>query len=88
MSSKDDISRVYLQIPMEPEPRTWIGSQNQLDLIESYETGKFGNWGKPGLRKYLKENETEVEWRRKRRPRDEFEETQKVIKQNPTIFVA
>ena len=34
------------------------------ELINNYKTGKYGNWTKPGLRLFIRENSTEYQWRR------------------------
>lgn len=62
-ASRDERARIYIQFPMQPKPENWEGSEEQLNLIESYETGKFGDWQKPGIRKYLRENSTEHTFR-------------------------
>jgi len=58
-SNRDQTARIYVQIPLQPRPENWDGSE----LRESYQTGKFGNWAKPGLRRYLRENSTEYNFR-------------------------
>lgn len=73
ISSKDVIrtlqndnkeTRIYLHFAMEPKPENWDNSEQKQNLKLGYKTGKFGNWGKPGLRFYLRENSTENRWRR------------------------
>lgn len=62
-SSRDERARIYVQIPLEPRPKDWDSSFAKRTLQDSYESGRFGNWIKPGLRLYLRENSTESEWR-------------------------
>lgn len=57
--------RIYLQIPAEPRPADWENSLSQISLRNSYKDGKFGDWMKPGLRKYLRENSNEHEFKSK-----------------------
>lgn len=52
-------TRIYLQVAAEPLPEYWPNSLEQQNLIDSYATGKFGNWTKPGLRRFLRENSFE-----------------------------
>jgi len=54
-------ARVYVQIPIEVIPDNWQGSEEQLELLDSYKTGRFGNWYKPGKRCYIRENKSECE---------------------------
>lgn len=62
-SNRFEKTRIYMQIPMEPKPEGWEGSEAQRGLKESYDTGKFGDWSKPGVRRYLRENSTEYNYR-------------------------
>lgn len=62
-SSQDENTRIYVQIPLEPKPRNWETFSERITLKKSYETGRFGNWIKPGLRLYLRKNSTESNWR-------------------------
>lgn len=56
-------ARIYLHFALEPKPAGWDSSEQKRTLKASYETGQFGNWAKPGLRFYLRENSTEHRWR-------------------------
>lgn len=59
LAGNTSIARVYVQIPIEPKPEWWEGSSFQKDLDNSYSSGRFGDWSKPGKRKYMRENKTE-----------------------------
>ncbi|MFS8158947.1 MAG: hypothetical protein ACMG6E_01805 [Candidatus Roizmanbacteria bacterium] len=63
LNSKSDSMRMFVQIAMEPKPPGWDESSEKSALQMSYETGKFGNWHKPGLRLYIRENSTEYDSR-------------------------
>lgn len=63
-SNKTAEARVYLQIAVEPKPKNWMKMMTYHTLRSSYNTGKFGDWSKPGVRSYLRENSTEYNWRR------------------------
>ena len=52
-----------MQISAEPIPSTWFKTSYHKELQNSYKTGKFGNWMKPGVRRYVKENSTEYKYR-------------------------
>lgn len=52
-------ARVYVQIPIQPIDSEWIHSDFRSELEMSYQSGKFGDWQKPGKRSYLKENQHE-----------------------------
>jgi len=56
-------ARIYLHFSLEPKHAKWDSSEQKRSLKTSYETGQFGNWAKPGLRFYLRENSTEHRWR-------------------------
>ncbi len=85
-SSRDNSARIYIQISIEPKPIGWDSSQDKLDMIESYKTGKFGNWSKPGLRRYLRENSTEYNWRLSTEPKEEKEKKLQFVKQHASFL--
>jgi hypothetical protein len=83
--SKDPNTRVYLQIPLEPRPKGW--TQEQSDSLRmSYESGRFGNWAKPGLRRYLRVNETEVNYRSKHESPQVKEERLQFVRDHAQFF--
>ena len=83
-SCRDDRARIYIQIPMEPKPLNWEGSEAQLELIDCYRSGKFGDWQKPGLRRYLRENSTEHTFRSQ--DNSESEQRLLLIEANKSLF--
>jgi hypothetical protein len=56
-----ECARVYLQIPIQRLPKTWENSELRKELEESYKSGRFGDWHKPGKRCYVRENKSEYE---------------------------
>lgn len=66
LQNKDSVSRVYMYIAMQSKPANWDQSKTKISLLQGYKTGKWGNWGKPGLRLYIRENSSEYSWRRVR----------------------
>jgi hypothetical protein len=54
-------ARVYVQIPIQQIPETWEDSDLCKKLAESYKSGRFGDWHKPGKRCYVRENKSEYE---------------------------
>jgi len=62
----------YLQIAAEPINNDWKNSFYYYNLITSYKTGKFGDWIKPGVRKFIRENSAEYNYRIKTNTLDIF----------------
>lgn len=85
-ANRDFYTRIYIQIPIEPKPKGWDSSSKKNILIDSYRTGKFGNWAKPGLRKYLRDNPTESKWRDVHESETEREKRREFINNNKRIF--
>jgi hypothetical protein len=56
-----ECARVYLQIPIQKLPETWKNSELRKELEESYKSGRFGDWHKPGKRCYVRENKSEYQ---------------------------
>ena len=56
-------TRIYIQFAMEAKPTGWEGSDQQTKLRECFDTGKFGSWAQPGVRRFLRENSTEFAYR-------------------------
>jgi hypothetical protein len=83
--SKDAHTRTYLQIPLEPRPSSWNEKQSS-QLKESYETGRFGNWIKPGLRRYLRANDTELKYRTKFEKPETKKERLDFVKEHADLF--
>jgi hypothetical protein len=54
-------ARVYVQIPIQKLPKTWNASESRKELEESYKSGRFGDWHKPGKRCYVRENKSEYQ---------------------------
>jgi hypothetical protein len=63
-SNKTAEARIYLQIAVEPRPKNWNRTITYCTLQRNYGTGRFGDWSKPGVRAYIRENSTEHKWRR------------------------
>lgn len=59
LSTKNSETRMFVQVVAEPKPEHWDESEEKQQLQTSYRTGKFGNWTKPGLRLYVRENSVE-----------------------------
>ena len=55
-------------------------------LRNSYRSGKFGNWARPGLRKYLRDNPTESKWRDLNETKKERKERNLFLQENQKIF--
>jgi len=56
-----ECARVYLQIPVQKLPKAWNSSELRKELEESYRSGRFGDWHKPGKRCYVRENKSEYQ---------------------------
>ena len=52
--------RVYLQLVLKP---SCASCKHLNDLTSESNNQKFGNWSKPGLRQFIRENSTEYMWR-------------------------
>jgi hypothetical protein len=85
-SSRDDNTRVYIQIPLEPKPKDWDQSIDRKILQKSYESGRFGNWIKPGLRLYLRENSTESNWRDNHETKEEKEAREEFLRSHSELL--
>lgn len=85
-SSRDDSTRVYIQIPLEPKPKGWDQSVERSVLQKSYESGRFGNWIKPGLRLYLRENSTESNWRDNHETQEEKEARAEFVRSHSELL--
>lgn len=85
-SARDPNARIYVQIPFEPKPRNWDKSLHKSSLQRSYESGRFGNWIKPGLRLYLRENSTESTWRDKYETKEEKDARDEFIRSNSKLL--
>uniref|UniRef100_A0A6C0CGK6 Uncharacterized protein n=1 Tax=viral metagenome TaxID=1070528 RepID=A0A6C0CGK6_9ZZZZ len=84
-ASKDEHTRTYLQIPLEPRPASW-NEEQAMQMRESYETGRFGNWIKPGLRRYLRANNTELSYRNKYENKETKEERIEFVREHSKLF--
>ena len=82
MNCKDLKARTYIQIAMEPRPPGWTSSSEYAELSSSYNTGKFGDWIKPGKKTYIKENRTEYN---SLKP-GELEEVRKIVGSKRLLF--
>ena len=85
LASKDAHTRTYLQIPLEPRPGSW-SEQQSAQLKDCYETGRFGNWIKPGLRRYLRANDTELKYRTKHEKPETRKERIDFVKSHADLF--
>ena len=56
-----ECARVYLQIPLQKLPKQWHSSELCKELEQSYKSGRFGDWHKPGKRCYVRENKSEYQ---------------------------